>query len=338
MALKPPRLPLVGVASLESAFPARAATSYRPDGAVSDLASDESVENFNMATPRKAKGDASRASRHYIGSPRAEAILSAFLDFDDQDVAAAEGPPLDFDEAMAALEEKAQPSTRGRTADEEPEFTKSCRGPSGRRSGGCKVLVKGEGLNAADECDSSGSTMCTEGSPGAACYNSDNSDTEDQEDSEEEREEDYESDFETDSGSEYETDEDDECINGVESTVAKEQAKVARQASLADYGRDLPQIPPPRSKGSRAGSRASSRAGSRSGNRASSRTGGHRDRQSSRVRGDSAGSAAGHCDREGVRADSTTGRRKARRNESRGAVQRLASLDRVLTELAAAQP
>jgi hypothetical protein len=50
------------------------------------------------------------------------------------------------------------------------------------------------------------------------------------------------------------------------------------------------------------------------------------------VRGDREGSAAG------VRADSTTGRRRARRSESRGAVQRLASLDRVLTELTAAQP
>jgi len=319
MALKPPRLPLAGVRSFESALPAGAAALFGPDGTEPDMAHDE-VENFSMATPRKAKADSSHASRHYIGSPRAEAILSAFLDFDDQDVTAAEGPPLDFDEAMAALEERAQPSSRGRTVGEEPEATKSRRG-----------------VNVGDECDSSGSTMCTDRSPGAACYNSDDSDEDEEEDSEEEREEDYESDFETDSGSEYETDEDDECID-VEAAATTEQAEATRQVSLADYGRDLPQIPPLRNKGSRAGSRANSRTGGRHGSRASSRTGGHRDRQSSRVRGERESSAAGQRDHAGVRSDSTTGRRKGRRNESRGAVQRLASLDRVLTQLTAAQP
>jgi len=303
MALKPIRLPVAGMADV---LP-KGATLCGPDGAVSDVAHDESVKNFNMATPRKGKGDASTASRHYIGSPRAEAILSAFLDFDEQDVLAPEGPPLDFDEAMAALQEQAQPSSRGRTVCEEPESTKSRRG-----------------VNAADEYDSSGSTMCTDRSPGAACYNSDDSDADDLEDLEEEREEDYESDFETDSGSEYETDED--C------NLFCSKAEATRQALLADYGRDLPQIPPLRSKGSRAGSRANSRAGGRPGSRAGSRTAGHGDRQSSRVRGDREGSAAG------VRADSTTGRCKARRSESRGAVHRLASLDRVLTELTTALP
>mmetsp|Transcript_81633 Transcript_81633/g.141902 ORF Transcript_81633/g.141902 Transcript_81633/m.141902 type:complete len:225 (+) Transcript_81633:62-736(+) len=48
------------------------------------------------------------ASKHYIGTPRAAAILSAFMDFGDTE-GDGEGPPLDFDDAMEALQAKQSP-------------------------------------------------------------------------------------------------------------------------------------------------------------------------------------------------------------------------------------
>lgn len=53
-------------------------------------------QSFDMSTPRGAPGMGSDAARHFIGTPNASSILSAFLDFDDVDAA---GPPLepDFD-------------------------------------------------------------------------------------------------------------------------------------------------------------------------------------------------------------------------------------------------
>lgn len=44
-------------------------------------------------------------SKHYIGTPRAAAILSAFMDFSDIE-GDSDGPPLDFDDAMDALQAK----------------------------------------------------------------------------------------------------------------------------------------------------------------------------------------------------------------------------------------
>lgn len=51
---------------------------------------------FSMATPR---GE-SKVDRHYMGTPRASSILSAFLDFDESDVG---GPPLDIPDEYCAV-------------------------------------------------------------------------------------------------------------------------------------------------------------------------------------------------------------------------------------------
>lgn len=61
------------------------------------LAIEVQPQSFDMSTPRGAPGGAgSDATRHFIGTPNASSILSAFLDFDEAD---ATGPPLepDFD-------------------------------------------------------------------------------------------------------------------------------------------------------------------------------------------------------------------------------------------------
>jgi len=120
------------------------------------------AESFCMSTPRRGAND---QSRHYIGTPRAESILSAFLDFDDGDADDA-GPPLDFDDAMAALEAQ-------------------CRVDND--DGECAGAMLG------DECDCSGSTQCSSNLAGddfvSGCLD----------DSEEDDEDDYEDDFESES-------------------------------------------------------------------------------------------------------------------------------------------
>lgn len=51
----------------------------------------EEVQSFSMSTPRGEE-----AGRHFIGTPTANGIMNAFLDFDDIDLEG--GPPLDFNE------------------------------------------------------------------------------------------------------------------------------------------------------------------------------------------------------------------------------------------------
>jgi len=219
-----------------------------------------------MATPRQ---DTSETSRHYIGTPRAGSILSAFLDFDDTEVDTV-GPPLDFDQAMAEFEANAAAGQKL------PGFDGSCGA-----------------MAPADECDdSSGSTMYNvsdaERSPGAADASDSELDSEDGEDDVEEREESYESDFETDTESE---EEEEEAAGAKTPSVAGDVPPCATRRRTASRG----------AVGSRAGSRtrgAAARSGSRS---------------------------------KGTREPSAAGRRS--RADSRGAVQRLRSLDRVLTLL-----
>eukprot|EP00927_Polykrikos_kofoidii_P077688 TRINITY_DN74603_c0_g1_i1.p1 TRINITY_DN74603_c0_g1~~TRINITY_DN74603_c0_g1_i1.p1 ORF type:complete len:335 (+),score=52.33 TRINITY_DN74603_c0_g1_i1:74-1006(+) len=57
----------------------------------------EPAASFCMSTPK------TYVSRHFIGSPTADGILNAFLDFDEEDVD--DGPPLDvdFDSVSAAV-------------------------------------------------------------------------------------------------------------------------------------------------------------------------------------------------------------------------------------------
>lgn len=343
---RPPRLPLSSMPAKNVGPSVRAAlprpgtssgstcTAKRPPPAPLE---EEPVESFSMATPRKEVSDTS-TSRHYIGTPRAAAILSAFLDFDDQDAAATDGPPLDFDEAMAALAVR-PPHER-------------IASPVGI-SGGCSGSLAAAA--ARDECDSSGSTRCTSSdadhSPGLV-ENVDDSE-EEEENGEGDREEDYESDFETDTESEYESEEEEEEQDAEQGIAEASEAGGDRAPAAAAAPRAqalvLAEIPPfkGRRSGSCAGSHPRSHAGSRAGSCAGSRAGscaGSRpkgDRECSaagrRIREGSAagrrtreGSAAGRRNREG----SAAGRRR-RRDHSEGAVQRLRSLDRVLTMLTA---
>jgi len=122
--------------------------------------------SFSMATPR---GGATDVSKHFIGTPTAVGILNAFLDFDDT-VLDNEGPPLDFDDAMAALE------LRGNA-----DIGEVC----------CTSAQ-------VDECDSSGSTRCsaTDASEGFG-VESRSSCASDEEDNESEYEDDFESESES---------------------------------------------------------------------------------------------------------------------------------------------
>lgn len=58
------------------------------------LTNEVQPQSFDMSTPRGAAGTGNDTTRHFIGTPRASSILSAFLDFDEADAA---GPPLDPD-------------------------------------------------------------------------------------------------------------------------------------------------------------------------------------------------------------------------------------------------
>lgn len=99
--MKPPRLPL-GRRELE--LPKR-----RPPPVLGSGCEDEGPQSFSMCTPRGGPDD---TTRHYIGTPRADSILSAFMDFGDACGGEDQGPPLDFDDAFEAFQkrEKAEAS------------------------------------------------------------------------------------------------------------------------------------------------------------------------------------------------------------------------------------
>eukprot|EP00446_Apocalathium_sp_SHHI-4_P000422 CAMPEP_0177184790 /NCGR_PEP_ID=MMETSP0367-20130122/17750_1 /TAXON_ID=447022 ORGANISM="Scrippsiella hangoei-like, Strain SHHI-4" /NCGR_SAMPLE_ID=MMETSP0367 /ASSEMBLY_ACC=CAM_ASM_000362 /LENGTH=295 /DNA_ID=CAMNT_0018631939 /DNA_START=76 /DNA_END=963 /DNA_ORIENTATION=+ len=241
-------------------------------------------QTFAMSTPRQ---DQVKTCKHYIGSPRADSILSAFLDFNDSDVHADDGPPLDFDDAMAEL--------------------------------AARAAAKGEGPT--DECDSSGSTRCSD--TGAICFNvgaDDEAEDHAAEESGEEYDEEYDSDFESES----------ECSD---SEAEDEEQVVADTSSLGcsgTNGAELRVLPP---KGARTSSRgpgarrerSSSRAGTR---RASSAAGSRRCSESAAGAGGAEGGAV-------ARASS----RGAGRASSRGAGRRMRppALPRPAEELAKEQ-
>jgi len=202
-------------------------------------------QTFSVATPQ---GGITETGRHYIGTPKADSILSAFLHFDDVDVAGhQEGPPLDFDEAMAALTVNDE-SKCGMDGDD-------CCGPP------------------MDECDTSGRTRCGVNDYDRTPTTRAGSDVDDhEEDDGEEYDEDYESDFESESeGSEYGDD--------GEGTAAEGKNDVAGNGDAASpfFGqssrRGCSRGALARSSSRTGGSRAGSRTGNRTGNRADSRAG-----------------------------------------------------------------
>jgi len=97
---RPPPLPLGSRLPAGGGLPKGPGRPIKPKGLPSalDLASKKDEggcsQVFSMATPR---GE-STVERHYMGTPRASSILSAFLDFDDTDVG---GPPLDPEDYCA---------------------------------------------------------------------------------------------------------------------------------------------------------------------------------------------------------------------------------------------
>eukprot|EP00928_Gymnodinium_smaydae_P081024 TRINITY_DN64604_c0_g1_i1.p1 TRINITY_DN64604_c0_g1~~TRINITY_DN64604_c0_g1_i1.p1 ORF type:complete len:276 (+),score=64.60 TRINITY_DN64604_c0_g1_i1:94-921(+) len=187
-----------------------------------DCAGIEEPTTFSMATPR---GQAGESSRHFIGTPRAGAILSAFLDFDDADVAT-DALPLDFDEAMAALqlqENEKHAMAEGRNGDD------SCRASTALGHEGSTEFGSGDALS--DNDDVAGAS--------------------EEEDDETDSEEEYEDDFE-DESSDEEEDEPETALQACDSQRAGDDlaSKPQRKRSCSRAG-------------SRAGRRASSRAASR---------------------------------------------------------------------------
>jgi len=205
-------------------------------------------------------------SRHYIGTPRATSILSAFLDFGEAelDLDAEDNdcsPPLDFDEAMAALE----------AANAAPTLDVKLQVPN------------------ADDCDSSKSTRWSDSdrTPYAqttSCFsmcdrdedNEDGCDSQaaerdpEKEGSEasdgEEYEEEYDSDFESES----------EYDSGSEDEGEQQTATGSAPASGSAAGSDsLPVARRARSSSRTGRMRSSSRTNSRANPRASSRSGVH---------------------------------------------------------------
>lgn len=262
--MRPPRLLLskaMDATTVAREVPRLPKQKKRPTPLANDqnqVVADGEPQTFSMSTPRGSDGP----SRHYMGTPRASAIMSAFLDFGDCD-ADEEGPPLDFDVAMAALEAKVA----------EPEA--EVEGKS----------VQQDGL----ERSQSGSTGCSQMSQHSE-EASDESDSDDEDD----RSEHYESDFETDTESSDEEDSD-----------AEEDTKEAPAVSVDDATWIESSQRRNPSLGARA--RSSSRAG---GGRASSRCRQPRDRSQSRCGGP-----------------------RPPRAPSTGKVQRLRSLERVISDI-----
>lgn len=275
---RPPRLPLAGL-PFGSTGPVRAlplpsvaiggpaateAKKRRPPNLGSVEANSGEPQSFCLSTPRGlAASDDS--GRHYIGSPRASSILSAFLDFGapDSEDEEEEGPPqvdglLDFDGAMAALEAAAAQSS-GKGAD-------------------CGALAAVAGAEV-DECDCSGSTRCSsesEGSP-AATKNSSNdagdfcgaereADDDEEEDEEEGSDYSYESDFEAESSEEEGGEEDVEAEKAAGGSIAMVDSASARRAasrgrSRGPRGRSTSRPPGLAGSAGSAGTRAASRVG-----------------------------------------------------------------------------
>jgi len=135
-----------------------------------------------------------------MGTPRAESILNAFMSFDDAG-SDDEGPPLDFDDAMAALEAQ---GAMGEASIMAPplDFDEAMAALEAK----CKV---DRAAAPEDECDCSGSTGCSsnsvagrdDGSSETGCIDDNEGDMDDDSDSS------YEDDFESDSASESEEDE-----------------------------------------------------------------------------------------------------------------------------------
>mmetsp|Transcript_609 Transcript_609/g.1414 ORF Transcript_609/g.1414 Transcript_609/m.1414 type:complete len:334 (+) Transcript_609:84-1085(+) len=282
---RPPRLPLAGL-PFGSKGPVRAIALPRPDDVIDGPATTAAKkrrppvlgpeepeagqpQSFCLSTPRGiAASDDS--GRHYIGSPRASSILSAFLDFGDtnsEDEEDEGGPQvdglLDFDGAMAALEAAAAQGV----AD------------SNSQGAGCGALAA-VACAEVDECDCSGSTRCGsdhEGSPAAAKSSSSEGgdccgarreadDDNDEEDEEEGSDYSYDSDFEAESSEEEGGEEDVEAekvAGGSIATVGSASARRTASRGRSRGARNRSASRPPGLAGSAgsAGTRAASRVG-----------------------------------------------------------------------------
>jgi len=292
------------------------------------------AQTFQIGTPRKDSENSidvsspqdqmKNSDRHYIGTPRAEAILSAFLSFDDDVVSTCgdvdrEGPPLDFDKAFAAFKE-----------------TQQSKADSGAQKAQCGTATPD------DDCDSSGSTSVgtsdNDRNPAAACENRDMDDTDsDEEDvDEDDRSEYYESDFETESSEEEYDSEDEEEDEQEEGKKDQDYSLTNMQGSesKAENGR-----PPPlgsdffqgvqkvrgQSRGAQA--RSSSRA-QKNAERSCSRPQKMREHSSSRPQ-----KMRDRSSSRPQKANRSSSRAGAPRAHSRGCVQRIKTLDQVLDSL-----
>jgi len=229
MALRPPLMPKTSLPA-EPSMPPRLPKRRPPAlGAVVTADPSNEPQSFSMATPT-SQAATNANSRHYIGTPRADSILSAFLDFDEPEKCE-DGPPLDFDDAMAALE--AQRACQVGISASEDDAVAAVK---------CSTHV----ADAEDECDSSGSTRCSLADAGVQQLL-----TGDQSESDEE---DYDDDFESES--EYSDDGGDEEVGPIAHDAQSEQNLPIHELKLGTAG-----VGRTRSRGCRA--RSSSRTGPR---------------------------------------------------------------------------
>eukprot|EP00927_Polykrikos_kofoidii_P051825 TRINITY_DN45610_c0_g1_i1.p1 TRINITY_DN45610_c0_g1~~TRINITY_DN45610_c0_g1_i1.p1 ORF type:complete len:221 (-),score=56.65 TRINITY_DN45610_c0_g1_i1:91-753(-) len=124
--VRPPRLPFPARSVKASKCPPPLEICVEPvDGA----GPDDQQTAFNIATPRGGDADVD-ISRHFIGTPTASSILSAFLDFDEADTT---GPPLDPEDYCAVGNHESHEPVKAPPLEDEVNFAELSRVPSKRR-------------------------------------------------------------------------------------------------------------------------------------------------------------------------------------------------------------
>lgn len=271
--MKPPRLPI----GRESG-----PTKRRLPSMLGLACEAEGPQSFSMSTPRGGPDD---TTKHYIGTPRADSILSAFMDFGDV-CGEDQGPPLDFDDAFEAFQKRENAFEASKVAD------------------GVKAKVDAGSASPGPIGSSGASTRCSLSDDDECCGKSDEDMPEDadlaKQDEEasdyESDEEFYESDFE-DYESEYESDEEgleptDPAAapqtegRAASRTRAASRARRCRSSSRGGVARDESRPRRRERSESRPGGDAlrRERSGSRTGRRRDTAQGAQRDRSLDRLR------------------------------------------------------
>eukprot|EP00930_Biecheleria_cincta_P089131 TRINITY_DN78399_c0_g1_i1.p1 TRINITY_DN78399_c0_g1~~TRINITY_DN78399_c0_g1_i1.p1 ORF type:complete len:308 (-),score=53.47 TRINITY_DN78399_c0_g1_i1:52-930(-) len=271
--MKPPRLPV----GHESA-PAK----RRPPPVLGLGCEADGPQSFSMCTPRGGPDD---TTRHYIGTPRADSILSAFMDFGDVCGGEDQGPPLDFDDAFEAFQKHEKALEASKVAD----------GVKAKADAGSASPGPLESSGASTRCSLSDDDECGGKSDEDMPEEADLAKQDEEASDYESDEEFYESDFE-DYESEYESDEEE----GLEPTAGPAEASQTqgrassrtraasgvryRSSSRGGVGRDESRPRRRERSESRPGAPRRERSGSRTGRRRDPAQGAQRDRSLDRLR------------------------------------------------------